>query len=169
MSISTSFKRRSKWSRLGMAMTVGTAAVVAPVAVQPESAEAGPTTPCNGGSNHHVNTFRSSAWLQGHGKATNTPDGWERWCDLWNEEEYIGVIFWTGQVCDYQGADYVYNPDGSATPWNAISSYHQGCSWSGWFYFDSLDGIYAENKRFSTKWRSDATGGDWNDIGTLVD
>lgn len=136
------------------------------------SAAAPPTADaaaCDGGDRtHHVQTFRSDAYLNGHGSATNVAGG-ERWCDLWVEEEYVGPMVFLPQVCDYQSSVYVYRPDGAFSGLSSTSSHHGGCSWAGWFFHDSLDGVHAENTRFSTKWRSDATSGQFVLVGNLVD
>jgi hypothetical protein len=155
--------------RTGKAVALATSSIAA-VAASTIATATPAAAACNGGDrNHQVQTLRSDALLQGFGKATNVSSSTERWCDFRTEEEYAGPKVWTPQVCDYQGAIYVYNPDGSYAEKSHTSSYHQGCSWGGWFYHDPLDGTYAENKRFTTKWKSDATNMNWQTIGTLVD
>ncbi len=130
-------------------------------------ATASPAAACDGGDrNPMVNTFRHEHHLQGSARVSNASGGRERWCDIRTFES--GDSLWPS-VCDYQGQVAVYNPDGSYANKINTSSFHSGCSVAGWFYHDSLDGYYAENKRFSTKWRSEATGGSWQGIGTLVD
>jgi hypothetical protein len=127
---------------------------------------------CNGGSrNHHVHSSRNEFGYGGHGSATNIGNNRERWCDFSTEEGWFGVWPTTiyQHVCNYQGAMHVYHPDGTWTERFDESRRHQGCSWSGWMYHDSLDGEYSENKRFRAKWRSDGTGQEWKPMGFLID
>ncbi|MGK2959561.1 MAG: hypothetical protein ACSLFB_14475 [Acidimicrobiales bacterium] len=153
--------------------TVGRAiAAVAVMAAGNTALAASPASaaiPCNGGDREHsVRTIRGAKLLQAGGKTTNIDAQTERWCDLSTSETNEATsLKWT--VCDYQGAIYVYNPDGSYANRFHESPVHGGCSFQGWFLHDPLEDRYAENKRFTTKWRSQATGGAWAEIGTLVD
>lgn len=150
-------------------MTVAAATIVGPfifATASPASAA------CDGGDRHHqVQIFRGGdEFIAGRGKATNIAGGKERWCDLWEEGEYLGPWIPLPQVCAYQSQMSVQNPDGS--PFNGgtvhTNAFHAGCSYTGWGFHDPLDGNYVEDKRFSSKWMSDATTG-MELIGVLVD
>lgn len=163
-------RRPSVRTKIGALSTTALAAAgglgVAGVAGVATAAPAGAA--CNGGDrDHSVNTFRGDHHLQGSARVSNVSGGRERWCDI-RTYEGGGSSIWPN-VCDYQGFVGVYNPDGSSANRSHMSSFHSGCSIAGWFYHDPLEDVYAEDKRFTTKWRSDATNGDWQTIGTLVD
>lgn len=130
---------------------------------------------CSGGDRfHQVSIFRGGdAFIFGRGTTTNVLAGrTERWCDLWEEEEYTPAPPFNfdprPQVCGYNSHMVVYHPDGSYANRSHSNQFHAGCSYSGWGFHDPLDGVYAENKRFNSKWESDATSG-IELIGTLVD
>jgi hypothetical protein len=162
-------RTRHRWhSKLGMAaIAASTTAVPFAVATASPAAAA-----CNGGDRaHQVQIFRGGdEFIAGRGKTTNLSGGRERWCDLWEEGEYVGPWQFLPQVCAYQSSMGVYNPDGSAFNGGTVhtNSFHAGCSFTGWGYHDPLDGTYVEDKRFASKWMSDATSG-MELIGYLVD
>ena len=157
------WKKRFAMAFAGSALALG---ATVPGAIATADNAAAAFYHCDGGSrNHDVTTVRHAHVLKGAGKATNLANNTEQWCDFFTQEQ--GEFLF--DVCDYQGAIWVYNPDGSYTGTNSVSSYHSGCSLGGWFYYDNLEGSYAENKRFNTKWKSEITNYNWTSIGTLVD
>lgn len=144
---------------------VGAAGTTMAVTASPASAA------CDGGDRAHSVQTSSAAPtpLQGNGMATNVSSTQERWCDLRTAEWGVVLPWLVAIPCDYQGQIVVYNPDGSSANKSNTSSFHSGCSYDGWFYHDPLDGVYAEDKRFTTKWKSNNTNNNWYTIGTLKD
>jgi hypothetical protein len=116
---------------------------------------------------HSVNTARNDHVLSGEGYEHEISGGREQWSDF-ALSETPATADPRFKVCDYQGQWEVKNPDGSHGA-NYSSSYHSGCSLIGWFNESRLNGAYAENKRFTAKWRSDYTNNEFKVIGTLVD
>lgn len=153
---------------MSLLASAGVAATVIGTGVVADADPAGAADYCDGGNGHEVSTLRTNHLLAGVGKETEISGNREKWCDFSTAESChgCGLGFY---VCDYQGSVFVYNPDGSYADKNDVSSFHSGCSYRGWFYHDPIQGIYAEDKRFNMKWRSDITGGDWQTIGTIRD
>ncbi len=137
---------------------LGGAIAAAVLAATPQPAEA---------TSHGVSTWIGNHRLSAGANEYEPEPGWEYWWDFETGEVVVPTVPWM-TVCDYQGAFYVYNPDGSLFETN-VSPRHSGCSIAGWFFYDHMDGNYVEDKRFTAKWTSDQTGDDWKNIGTLTD
>lgn len=124
---------------------------------------------CDGGNGHEVSTMRSNHLLVGMGYEHELSGNREEWCDLQTQESCHGCGIGL-YVCDYQGQVAVYNPDGSYGDKIHTGGFHSGCSYKGWNYHDPIQGIYAEDKKFKMKWRSEVTpNGDFQGIGTIHD
>lgn len=140
-------------------------AVIAAPAIGGGSASA--AQPCDEGDRYHqVQIAIEQGIAVGSGYASNLPADRERWCDLRTLGSRIVPPY---LVCNYSGWIIVKNPDGSSANRQSLKSYN-GCTVAlGWFFHDELEDVYVENKRFTTKWKSDQTNQNWNVIGTLVD
>jgi hypothetical protein len=149
--------KKANYKRAGRAATaiaVGAAGVLALA----EPAVATPHSTDNWWGNHQV-------MAEGHEDEYGTSQ--EYWWGFKTGEVPYPMPPWQ-TVCNYQGQFITEHPDGSWAETNT-SSFHSGCSWSGWFDFHSMnDRWYAENKRFKGKWTSNQTGG-WSLIGVLVE
>lgn len=168
---------KSNGAKRGVALLAAAAATMSTFTVATVTSATSAGAACDGGDRHHsVRIFPGwTSQISGRGKTSNLSGGRERWCDLWEEEEWIGTLGFPPnpfKVCDYQSQMAVYNPDGSAFNGGTVhtNSMHHGCSITGWGYHDPLEGVYVEDKRFASKWRSDVTtNNDWDLIGYLTD
>ena len=106
--------------------------------------------------------------LIGEADVANIGDGKEKWTNFYNSEQSLRGPSAGLSVCNYQGGWRVYNPDGSYSHTN-YTSHHSGCSYAGYFHSTATDGEYAENKRFTSIWKSNYTGGDYTAIGSFSD
>lgn len=106
--------------------------------------------------------------LIGEADVANAGNGWENWDNFTNSEQSLRGPSAGLSVCNYQGGWKIYNPDGSYLQTN-YTAYHGGCSYAGYFHSSATDGTYAENKRFTSIWKSDYTNGDYTAIGSFSD
>ena len=106
--------------------------------------------------------------LTGEAYVANAGNGLENWDRFANGEQSLRGPTAGLSVCNYQGGWKIYNPDGSYLQTN-YTAYHGGCSYAGYFRSTATDGTYAENKRFTSIWKSDYTNGNYTTIGSFSD
>lgn len=83
--------------------------------------------------------------------------------DTQNQESHITPI-----VCNTQGAVSTTYPGSSDRQFLVESQYNGGCAWTRAYGYTAYEGIFDPiGTGYNHKWKSNATGGNWTDIGTV--